>query len=74
MADAIINRKGGSSGYSTVNFNNYSLSNSNLLLTKGSKYKFNGMSNEVEISNNVETIQFPSPVTGYIKFKNITLS
>lgn len=43
-------------------------------LYKGSTYKFQNMSDEVRITENISTIRIPTPVTGYIKFKKATLS
>ena len=37
---------------------------------KGSKYKFQNMSAESTVTSNVQTINIPTPATGYIKFKN----
>ena len=40
---------------------------------KGSKYKFQNMSAESTVTSNVQTINIPTPATGYIKFKNTTM-
>ncbi len=41
---------------------------------KDSKYKFQNMEEEITISSAFETISIPTPATGYIKVKNITIS
>ena len=41
---------------------------------KGSKYKFQNMTAEATATSNVESISIPTPATGYIKFKNTTIS
>ena len=46
----------------------------NFTLFKNSKYKFQNISEEVTVNSDMETISIPMPVTGYIKFKNTTIS
>ena len=41
---------------------------------KGSKYKFQNMTEEATVTSIAETISIPTPATGYIKFKNTTIS
>ena len=41
---------------------------------KGSKYKFQNMSSEETVTSNMEVLSVLVPVTGYIKFKNTTIS
>ena len=40
---------------------------------KGSKYKFQNMTEEETVTADMETISIPTPATGYIKFKNTTI-
>ena len=46
---------------------------SEVTVFKGSKYKFQNMSEEVEVTSDIGTITIPAPATGYVKFKNATL-
>ena len=41
---------------------------------KGSKYKFQNMAEEKTVTSDIEVISIPIPATGYVKFKNITIS
>lgn len=45
-----------------------------LTLLKGAKYKFQNMSNEITVTDDFSTISIPTPVTGYVKFKNTIIS
>ena len=45
-----------------------------LTLLKGAKYKFQNMDNEITVTEDFSTISIPSPATGYVKFKNTTIS
>ncbi len=45
-----------------------------LTLLKGTKYKFQNMSNEITVTEDFSTISIPTPVTGYVKFKNTIIS
>lgn len=54
----------------------YSIAEEVLTLTlyKGTKYKFQDMDEEAVITSNIDVIEVSTPVTGYIKFKNTTIS
>ena len=54
----------------------YSIAEETLSITayKGSKYKFQNMAEEETVTADMETISIPTPATGYIKFKNTTIS
>ena len=41
---------------------------------KGAKYKFQNMDKEATVTSNMEVLSIPTPATGYIKFKNTTIS
>ncbi len=60
-----------SSKYSTVDAYE---SMTELTIFKDSKYKFQNMSAESTVSSAFETITVPSPITGYVKVKNTTIS
>lgn len=65
---------GYSSTYSaTVDCYEYVEKDLELTLLKGAKYKFQNMSNEITVTEDLSTISIPTPVTGYVKFKNANL-
>lgn len=41
---------------------------------KGAKHKFQNMDEEATVTSNMEVLSIPTPATGYIKFKNATIS
>ena len=53
----------------------YSIAEKSLSISlfKGARYKFQNMSNEITVTDDISTITIPTPVTGYIKFKNTTI-
>jgi hypothetical protein len=66
---------GGAATNSTNNVDVYSLENAFLQATvcKGSKYKFQNMTEEATVKSEVATITIPTPATGYIKIKKTKL-
>ena len=50
------------------------LSTFDIMVCKNAKYKFQNMEEEVTVTENVKNITVPMPATGYIKFKNTTIS
>lgn len=71
MGEAFLSQK--NSSYTTIRFDDYSNITS-VMLHKNSKYKFQNMSSESTVISDVAEITLPTPVTGYIKIKNVTLS
>ena len=43
-------------------------------LFKGTKYKFQNMSDEITVTEDFSTVSIPSPATGYVKFNSTTIS
>lgn len=71
MGEAFLSQK--NSSYTTIRFDDYSNITS-VMLHKNSKYKFQNMSSEATVTSDIAKITLPTPVTGYIKVKNVTLS
>ena len=59
---------------SRVDYYKIAFPNITLNVYKGAKYKFQNMSSETTYSGTMGTITVPTPATGYIKFKNTTIS
>lgn len=70
MAQALINQKI-KKDYVKVTFNN--VSGSQVLVYPGTKYKLGSMANE-STSLNMQMITTTSPINGYIKIKDATIS
>lgn len=64
---------GGGYSSATVECYEYVEKDLELTLLKGTKYKFQNMSNEITVTEDFSTISIPTPVTGYVKFKNANL-
>ena len=76
MGNAIITRRSVGGDNAKVTFYSYGTSGNNLELSvyKGSVYKFQNMSSEVEVTEACKVVSIPCPATGYIKMQNITIS
>lgn len=59
--------------YTLVEVDAFSV-NAVMSVYRGSKYKFQNMSSETTVTSDYAEITIPTPVTGYIKIKNVTLS
>ena len=65
---------GGGYSSATVECYEYVEKDLELTLLKGAKYKFQNMDNEITVTEDFSTISISSPATGYVKFKNTTIS
>ena len=62
------------SGYCNTVDAYYSSNTFDIMVYKNSKYKFQNMEEEAMVTENTKHITVPMPITGYIKFKNTTIS
>ena len=74
IGNYVIFAGGTSSGYSAT-VDAYQVNDGlEISVYKGSKYKFQNMVEEETVTADMATISIPTPATGYIKFKNTTIS